>query len=126
MPTRVPARCCPPVLLTRLKEDEAVAIAAAFRALADPARVRILSFIAAQATGEACVCHVTDLLGLSQPTVSHHLRLLYDAGLVDRERRGTWVYYRTVPARLDALRNALRAPTVRRTLARTARQRSLA
>src|SRR5215468_1374575 len=82
--------CCPQVLTARLRQHDADALAAAFKALADPARLRVLNFIAAQPAGEACVCHFTGLLGLSQPTVSHHLRLLYDAGLVDRERRGTW------------------------------------
>jgi len=77
------------------------------RVLADPARLRLLSLIQSQPAREACVCHLTDALGLSQPTVSHHLRVLYEAHLVDRERRGNWVYYRTVPGALDDLRIAL-------------------
>jgi ArsR family transcriptional regulator len=97
-----------------LREADAERLAAAFKALADPARLRVLNFIAAQPDGEACVCHFTDLLGLAQPTVSHHLRLLYEAGLVDRERRGTWVYYRIVPQRIAALRDALATPSPRR------------
>ena len=102
------------MLQSTLHETDAEQLAVAFKALADPARLRVLNFIAAQPDGEACVCHFTALLGLAQPTVSHHLRLLYEAGLVDRERRGTWVYYRIVPERVAALRAALAAPTARR------------
>jgi ArsR family transcriptional regulator, arsenate/arsenite/antimonite-responsive transcriptional repressor len=101
---------CPPVLVGRLVKDEAVKLAAAFKAIADPVRLRVLNFIAAQPSGEACVCHFTGPLGLTQPTVSHHLKLLHDAGLVERERRGTWVHYRIVPERLKALREALVPP----------------
>jgi ArsR family transcriptional regulator len=102
--------CCLPVLQTRLGRRNAEELATAFRALADPARLCLLSFIAAQPEGEACVCHLTAPTGLSQPTVSHHLKILNEAGLLDRERRGTWVYYRLVPERLEALRAALAAP----------------
>ena len=102
--------CCPPVLQSRLGRRNAEELATAFRALADPARLCLLSFIAAQPEGEACVCHLTAPTGLSQPTVSHHLKILNEAGLLDRERRGTWVYYRLVPERLEALRAALAAP----------------
>ena len=105
-----PVPCCPPVLHPDLRKADAVQIAAGFKALADPVRLRILNFIAAQAAGEACVCHFTDLVGLSQPTVSYHLKILYDAGLLTRERRGTWVYYRIAADRLEALRQALTAP----------------
>jgi ArsR family transcriptional regulator len=71
-----------------------------------------LSFIAGQPDGEACVCHVIEPVGLSQPTVSHHLKVLHHAGLLEREKRGAWVYYRVVPDRLEAVRAALatRAP----------------
>jgi ArsR family transcriptional regulator, arsenate/arsenite/antimonite-responsive transcriptional repressor len=102
------------MLQSGMREADAEQLAAAFKALADPARLRVLNFIAAQPDGEACVCHFTDLLGLAQPTVSHHLRLLFEAGLVDRERRGTWVYYRIVPERIAALRGALATPSGRR------------
>jgi ArsR family transcriptional regulator len=102
--------CCAPVLEGRLAKADAEQLAAAFKAIADPARLRLLSFIAAQPSGEACVCYLTEPLGLSQPTVSHHLKLLFDAGLLERERRGTWVYYRIVPAELAALRSALAPP----------------
>jgi ArsR family transcriptional regulator len=102
--------CCPPVLHRRLGKADAEQLALAFKAIADPARLRLVSFIAAQPSGEACVCHLTKPLGITQPTVSHHLRVLYEAGVLDRERRGTWVYYRIVPERLAALRAALAAP----------------
>lgn len=102
--------CCPPVFRARLAKRDAEDLAAVFRALADPARLRVLSFLAAQPDGEACVCHLIDPTGLSQPTVSHHLKVLHDVGLVDRERRGTWVYYRLLPERMRAVRNALVVP----------------
>ncbi len=99
--------CCPSLLDAPLDPDAAVPLAAAFAALADPARLRLLSLIAAQPTGEVCACDLVEPLGKSQPTVSHHLKVLYEAGLVDREKRGMWVWYRVVPARLAALRAAL-------------------
>ena len=102
--------CCAPVLAGRLNKTDAEQLASAFKAIADPGRLLLLNFIAAQPSGEACVCHFTEPLGLSQPTVSHHLKLLYDAGLVDRERRGAWVFYRILPERLIALRDALALP----------------
>ena len=102
--------CCPPVLQGRLNQADAESLANTFKAVADPARLRLLSFIAAQPSGEACVCYLMEPLDLTQPTVSHHLKVLYDAGLLDRERRGTWVYYRIVPERLSALRDALAVP----------------
>jgi ArsR family transcriptional regulator len=103
------------VLQGALEKSDAEALAGTFKALADPGRLRLLSFIAAQPDGEACVCHVTDSVGLSQPTVSHHLKLLHDAGLLEREKRGAWVYYRVVPDRLEAIRAAIatRAPRTR-------------
>jgi ArsR family transcriptional regulator, arsenate/arsenite/antimonite-responsive transcriptional repressor len=104
--------CCPPVLQGRLAKADAKQLALVFKAIADPARLRLLSFIAAQPSGEACVCHLTKPLGITQPTVSHHLKVLYDAGLLARERRGTWVYYRIVPERLATLRDALAAPAL--------------
>jgi ArsR family transcriptional regulator len=103
--------CCSPVLQGRLTKAGAEEVAEAFRAIADPARLRLLSFIAAQPSAEACVCHLVEPLGLSQPTVSHHLKILFEAGLLDRERRGTWVFYRIVPERLAALRDVLAVPT---------------
>jgi ArsR family transcriptional regulator, arsenate/arsenite/antimonite-responsive transcriptional repressor len=102
-----PAVCCPSLLDAPLDPGAAVELAAAFAALADPARLRLLSLIAAQPSGEVCACDLVAPLGKSQPTVSHHLKVLYEAGLVDRERRGTWVWYRVERARLAALRVAL-------------------
>ena len=99
--------CCPSLLDAPLEPDDAATLAAAFAALADPARLRLLSLIAAQPSGEVCACDLVEPLGKSQPTVSHHLKVLYEAGLVDREKRGTWVWYRVIPARLAALRAAL-------------------
>jgi ArsR family transcriptional regulator len=98
--------CCASVLDAPLAVDEAAQLASMFAALADPARLRLLSLIAAQPDGQ-CACDLVEPLGKSQPTVSHHLKVLYEAGLVDREKRGTWVWYRVVPERLAALRSAL-------------------
>ena len=75
-----------------------------------PARLPLLSLIAAGPEGEVCACELVEPLGKSQPTVSHHLKVLYEAGLVDREKRGSWVWYRAVPGRLEALRSALTRP----------------
>jgi len=102
--------CCAPVLEGRLTKHDAEQLADAFKAIADPARLRLLNFIAAQPSGETCVCYLIKPLGLSQPTVSHHLRILFAAGLLERERRGTWVFYRIVPERLASLRDVLAAP----------------
>jgi ArsR family transcriptional regulator len=98
---------CPPVLQGRLGQVDAERLASAFKAVADPVRLRLLDFIVTQPSGEACVCHLMQPLDVGQPTVSHHLKVMYDAGLLARERRGTWVYYRIVPERLLALRDAL-------------------
>ena len=104
------SRCCAPVLRSRLKRNDAEALATAFKAIADPGRLRLLSFIAGQPGAEACVCHLVQPLGLAQPTVSHHLKVLTEAGLLARERRGTWMFYRLVPERVEALRQALALP----------------
>ena len=77
------------------------------KALADPARLRLVSLLAASPGGEACVCDLTETLGLSQPTVSHHLKVLHDAGLLTREKRSTWAYYAVVPEALGALADVL-------------------
>ena len=103
--------CCASLLRTRLRADDATELASAFKAIADPGRLRLLSFIAGQPGAEACVCHLVEPLGLSQPTVSHHLKVLTEAGLLARERRGTWMFYRLVPERVEALRAALALPT---------------
>jgi ArsR family transcriptional regulator len=99
--------CCASVLDAPLDHAGAAQLAGAFAALADPVRLRLLSLIAAQRAGEVCACDLVEPLGKSQPTVSHHLKVLYEAGLVDRDKRGTWVWYRVVPERLAALRAAL-------------------
>jgi ArsR family transcriptional regulator len=101
------ASCCAPLLQEPLEAHEADQLAAALRVLADPARLRLLSLIQAQPDSEACVCHLTEPLGLSQPTVSHHLKILVQAGLLGREQRGSWAYYRVVPEPLAALRELL-------------------
>lgn len=101
--------CCRPVLDTALSEAEADDLAGAFKVLADPVRLRLLSMIAAASEGEACACDLVEPLGRSQPTVSHHLSVLVDAGLVEREKRGKWAWYRVVPERLAVLRDSLRS-----------------
>jgi ArsR family transcriptional regulator len=107
-PLDLPILDCTPLLSgAPLDEQSAARLAALLRVLADPGRLRLLSLIQAQPSREACVCHLTEALGLSQPTVSHHLRVLFEAGLVDRERRGNWVYYRTIPRALAELRDVL-------------------
>jgi ArsR family transcriptional regulator, arsenate/arsenite/antimonite-responsive transcriptional repressor len=108
--TLIDAECCPQVLAAPLGEDEAERLAGALRVLADPARLRLLSLIGAHPDGEACVCDVTAPLGLSQPTVSHHLKVLAEAGLVGRERRGRWVFYWLLPEPIELLRSALAEP----------------
>ncbi|MBK3584494.1 MULTISPECIES: ArsR/SmtB family transcription factor [Streptomyces] len=100
--------CCPPLSERPLSSDEAEAAAQLFKALGDPIRLRLLSAIASHKDGEACVCDVSDV-GVSQPTVSHHLRRLREAGLLISERRGTWIYYRVDPARLAAMGRILSA-----------------
>ena len=98
------AVCCGPTV-EPLDGEAAAALAARFRALADPTRVAIVNRLAA--ADECCVCDLTDTYELSQPTISHHLRILRDAGLVDAERRGTWAFYRLVPGAIEDLRAAL-------------------
>jgi ArsR family transcriptional regulator, arsenate/arsenite/antimonite-responsive transcriptional repressor len=101
------ASYCAPLSEEPLAAAEAEHLAAALRVIADPARLRLLSLIQAQQDGEACVCHLQAPLGLSQPTVSHHLKVLVDAGLLEREQRGRWAYFRVVPDQLRALRDLL-------------------
>jgi ArsR family transcriptional regulator, arsenate/arsenite/antimonite-responsive transcriptional repressor len=101
--------CCPPLLAAPLDEANAVGLAGAFKALADPVRLRLLSLIAAAPGGTACSCDLEEPVGKSQPTVSYHLGLLADAGLITKERAGRWVNCAVVPERLAALRDALGA-----------------
>jgi ArsR family transcriptional regulator, arsenate/arsenite/antimonite-responsive transcriptional repressor len=92
--------CCSPLSREPLSADQAQQVAPLLKALADPVRLRLMSLIASHEGGEACVCDLNSPFELSQPTISHHLKVLHEAGLLDREKRGTWVYYR---ARTDAL-----------------------
>lgn len=103
-----PIACCPPVRAEALDEDSADTLARAFAALSDPIRLRLLSYIASADADEVCACDLVEVSGRSQPTVSHHMKILVDAGLVTREKRGLWVWYRLVPERLEALRAVLR------------------
>lgn len=114
MPTTLPviepsslAACCSPVTAGIVSDATAETLARMFKALSDPTRVKLLSMIAAGTDGEACACDLTEPVGLSQPTVSHHLRLLVEAGLVTREQRGKWAYFSIVPGALDSLSSAL-------------------
>ena len=86
--------CCSPLLKQPLAADQAERIAPLLKSIADPVRLRLLSLVAAHEGGEACVCDLNDAFDLSQPTISHHLKVLHEAGLLDRSKRGVWVYYR--------------------------------
>ncbi|MEV8596163.1 metalloregulator ArsR/SmtB family transcription factor [Streptomyces sp. NPDC052012] len=98
------AACCPGLSAAPLDEDQAADLAKVFKALGDPVRLRLMSMIASRGeSGEVCVCELTPAFDLSQPTISHHLKLLRQAGLIDCERRGTWVYYWVLPGVLDQL-----------------------
>jgi ArsR family transcriptional regulator, arsenate/arsenite/antimonite-responsive transcriptional repressor len=112
------AGCCPGLASAPLDEDQAAELARVFKALGDPVRLRLLSMIASRGEGgEVCVCELTPAFDLSQPTISHHLKLLRQAGLIDCERRGTWVYYWVLPAALDRLAVFLKTPTAVEALA---------
>ncbi|MEU1151927.1 metalloregulator ArsR/SmtB family transcription factor [Streptomyces sp. NPDC005918] len=102
--------CCPALLTAPLEEGQAETLAKVFKALGDPIRLRLLSMIASRAGGEVCVCDLTPAFDVSQPTISHHLKLLKQAGLIDSERRGTWVYYRLLPQMTDQLAAILTRP----------------
>lgn len=112
LPLLEPA-CCPPLAVAPLGEAVAEQLARTLKALADPARLRLLSLVQVHEGGEACVCELTAPLGLSQPTVSHHLKVLVDAGLLSRDKRGVWAYYRVVPAALAALADLITVPSRR-------------
>ena len=113
--TTTPSACCTPSTGAAMTSEDAELAARNLKALADPARLRLLSILAAHDGGEACVCDLTEPLGLSQPTVSHHLKVLTDAGLVTREKRGVWAHYSIVPGALAGLigqvPGAVAAPT---------------
>ena len=94
------AACCPPLAAEPLSQAQAEQVAPLLKALADPVRLRLMSLVASHPGGEACVCDLNDAFDLTQPTISHHLKVLHEAGLLDRDKRGVWVYYR---ARAEAL-----------------------
>lgn len=104
------AECCPGLLAAPLSEQDAGELARVFKALGDPVRLRLLSLIASREGGEVCVCDLTPAFALSQPTISHHLKLLREAGLIGSERRGTWVYYWLLPESTDRLAAILTRP----------------
>jgi ArsR family transcriptional regulator len=110
-PAEQAVACCAPLVREPLTAAGAEQLAGVLKALADPARLRLLSMIAAHEGGEACVCDLTEPLGLSQPTVSHHVKVLHSAGLVTRDKRGVWAYYRLVPSTLTGLAALLSAAT---------------
>jgi ArsR family transcriptional regulator len=95
--------CCAPLTASPLSAGDAVQLSMRLKALADPARLRLVSLLLSSENGELCTCDVTEPLGLSQPTISHHFKKLTEAGLVTGERRGTWTHYRIVPEALAAL-----------------------
>jgi ArsR family transcriptional regulator len=99
--------CCRPVTEAALTDEEAVRMADGFKVLADPVRLRLLSLVASSPEGEACACDLVEPSGRSQPTVSHHLKVLSDAGLLEREQRGKWAWFRVCRDRLEVLRDAL-------------------
>lgn len=107
IPIRDLQACCAPLTREPISTDNAARLAHSLKALADPARLRILSIVAAHDDSEACVCDLTEPLGLSQPTVSHHLKVLSEAGYLTRSKRGTWAYYRLVPGSLDSVSGLL-------------------
>jgi len=104
--------CCTPLTTDPLTADQAELLSHRFKALGDPVRLRLLSLIASHQGGEACVCELTAAFQLSGPTISHHLRVLREAGLIEGQRRGTWIYYRIVPEALRSLSQALHPTAV--------------
>ncbi|MER7500627.1 metalloregulator ArsR/SmtB family transcription factor [Nonomuraea pusilla] len=104
--------CSPPLAREPLDAERAAAVARVFKALGDPVRLRIVSIVAGHEGGEACVCDITGAFDLSQPTISHHLKVLKDVGLLTSERRASWVYYRLVPETLGELSALLDVPSV--------------
>jgi len=111
IPVTGPAACAQPALVSEpIDEAAAAGLAQVFKALGDPVRLRLVSLIGAREGGEVCVCDLNSAFELSQPTISHHLKVLREAGLIDSERRGTWVYYRLVPAALERMAAVLSRP----------------
>lgn len=95
--------CCQPLMQEPLTAEQAEQVAPLLKALADPVRLRLLSLVASHQDGEACVCDLNDAFDLSQPTISHHLKVLHEVGLLDRDKRGTWVYYSVRAEALNSL-----------------------
>ena len=102
--------CCPPLSAEPLSAEQAEQVAPMLKALGEPVRLRLMSLIASHPGGEACVCDLNDAFDLSQPTISHHLKVLHEAGLLDREKRGVWVYYRARTGALASLGALIGAP----------------
>ncbi len=102
--------CCAPLVREPLGQADAEQLAVTLKALADPARLRLLSIVASSEDQEACVCDLIDPIGLSQPTVSHHLKVLTEAGFLSRSKRGTWAYYKLVPEALEQVSRVLDSP----------------
>jgi ArsR family transcriptional regulator, arsenate/arsenite/antimonite-responsive transcriptional repressor len=102
--------CSTPLVREPISESAAAGLAQVFKALADPVRLRLVSLIGAHQGGEVCVCELVTAFDLTQPTISHHLKVLREAGIIDCERRGTWVYYWLVPAALERMAALLTAP----------------
>ncbi|MEV4096307.1 ArsR/SmtB family transcription factor [Streptosporangium saharense] len=103
--------CSPPLTREPLDAEQAAGVARVFKALGDPVRLRVLSIVASRAGGEVCVCDITGAFELSQPTISHHLKVLKEVGLLTSERRASWVYYRLVPETLGELSALLTPPS---------------
>ena len=106
------AACCAPLTVAPLTIEQAEQVAPLLKALADPVRLRLMSLVASHSGGEICACDLVESFDLSQPTISHHLKVLHDAGLVDREKRGVWVYYRARSQALISLSALIGCPPV--------------
>ena len=104
------AVCCAPLSQVPLSLEQAEQVAPLLKALADPVRLRLLSLVASHQGGEACICDLNEGFDLSQPTISHHMKVLHEAGLVDRDKRGVWVYYRVRPQALAGLAALIGCP----------------
>lgn len=107
IPVEAAAACCSPLTEVPMSVSQAEDLARSLKAIADPSRLRIISIVASAPGNEACACDLTGPIGLSQPTVSHHLKILTDAGFLTREKRGSWAYYRLMPGALDSLSRLL-------------------
>jgi ArsR family transcriptional regulator, arsenate/arsenite/antimonite-responsive transcriptional repressor len=105
------AACCPPLSAEPLSQAQAEQVAPLLKALADPVRLRLMSLIASHPGGEACVCDLNQAFELSQPTISHHLKVLHEAGLLDRDKRGVWAYYRARTEALASLATLIGTPS---------------